>query len=121
MANPIVHWEITSSDGKPLHAFYSQMFDWDIDANNPYDYGMVNTKVEGGVNGGISGSPTGNLVTIYVQVEDLQAALDKAESLGGKTVMPPMDIPGAVSMAQFSDPQGNVIGLVKENSMVAGS
>jgi predicted enzyme related to lactoylglutathione lyase len=33
--------------------------------------------------------------------------------------MPPMDIPGAVSMAQFADPSGNVIGLVKANSMVA--
>lgn len=120
MANPIVHWEITSSDGKPLHEFYGQMFDWEIDTNNPYDYGMVNTKVEGGVNGGISGSPSGNMVTIYVEVDDLQAALDKAERLGGKTITPPMDIPGAVSMAQFADPAGNVIGLVKAGSMVAG-
>jgi predicted enzyme related to lactoylglutathione lyase len=118
MANPIVHWEITSSDGKPLHDFYGRMFDWDIDTHNEYDYGMVNTK--GGVNGGISGSPAGNMVTIYVEVDDLQAALDKAESLGGKTIMPPMDIPGAVSMAQFADPAGNVIGLVKSGSMVAG-
>ena len=117
MANPIVHWEITSNNGKQLQEFYSNLFDWDIDTNNPYDYGMVDTKAEGGVNGGIGGSPSGNLVTIYVQVEDLQAALDKAESLGGKMVMSPMDIPGAVSMAQFSDPDGNIIGLVKENSM----
>lgn len=118
MANPIVHWEITSSEGKPLQEFYGRMFDWTINADNEYEYGMVSTKVDGGVNGGIGGSPNGNLVTIYVEVEDLQAALDKAESLGGKTIMPPMDIPGAVSMAQFADPSGNVIGLIKAGSVV---
>jgi predicted enzyme related to lactoylglutathione lyase len=40
--------------------------------------------------------------------------------MGGKTVMPPMEIPGAVTMAQFSDPDGNVIGIIKANSMVSG-
>ena len=46
-------------------------------------------------------------------VEDLQATLDKAESLGGKTTMPIMEIPGMVTLAQFSDPDGNVIGIVQ--------
>ena len=50
---------------------------------------------------------------IYVEVEDLQATLDKAESLGGKTTMPIMEIPGMVTLAHFSDPDGNVIGIVK--------
>ena len=52
-------------------------------------------------------------VMIYVEVEDLQATLDKAESLGSKTTMPIMEIPGMVTLAQFSDPDGNVIGIVK--------
>ncbi|HEX3722847.1 MAG TPA: VOC family protein [Nitrolancea sp.] len=120
MANPIVHWEITGTNGKQLQEFYGKLFDWNIDANNPYDYGMVDTKVAGGVNGGVGPSQHGNLVTIYVEVDDLQAALDQAESMGGKTVMPPMEIPGAVTMAQFSDPDGNVIGIIKANSMVSG-
>jgi len=47
-----------------------------------------------------------------VGVDDLQAALDKAESLGGKTVAPPMEIPGVVSLAFFSGPEVNVIGLM---------
>ena len=34
--------------------------------------------------------------------------------MGGKTVMPPMDIPEGPTMAQFSDPEGNVIGLVQQ-------
>ena len=42
-----------------------------------------------------------------------QAYLDKAEELGGKTVMPPTEIPDIVTLAMFSDPEGNLIGMIK--------
>ncbi len=113
MANPVVHFEIVGSDGAALQTFYGDLFDWDIDANNPMSYGMV-AAGEGGIGGGVAASQDGSaMVTIYVQVDDLQAALDRAEELGAKTVMPPMDVPGGPSIAVFSDPQGNTIGLVK--------
>jgi predicted enzyme related to lactoylglutathione lyase len=46
-------------------------------------------------------------------VWDLQAYLDRIEQLGGKTVVPVTEIPGLVTFAQFADPEGNVVGLVK--------
>ena len=112
MPNPVVHWEILAKEAAKLQDFYSKVFDWHVDPNNPMNYGMVDTHSEGGINGGIAqGEP--NRVTFYVQVEDLQAFLDKAEKLGGKTLMPPTEIPNVVTLAQFADPEGNVIGLVK--------
>ena len=57
-------------------------------------------------------------MTFYVEVADPQACLNQAEQLGGKTIMPVTEIPDMVTMAQFADPQGNVIGLVK--AMPAG-
>jgi predicted enzyme related to lactoylglutathione lyase len=114
MGQPVVHWEITGKNGTQLQEFYAQLFDWQIDADNPYQYGLVDTQSDQGINGGIATANEPNSrVTIYVQVADLQATLDKAESLGGKTLMPPMEIPGAVTMALFSDPDGNVTGLIK--------
>ena len=84
-----------------------------MDDDNPMNYGVVDTHSEGaGIGGGIAGDGHFPNVTIYVGVDDLQAALDKAESLGGKTVAAPMVIPGVVSLAFFSDPEGNVIGLM---------
>jgi hypothetical protein len=113
MANPVVHFEVAGPDAAGLQTFYAGLFDWKIDANNPMNYGMVEA-VEGGIAGGVGPSPDGDKhITWYVQVDDLQAALDKAEKLGGKAVMPPMDVPGGPSIAQFTDPAGNVIGLVK--------
>jgi len=52
-------------------------------------------------------------LSVYVQVDDLQAYLDKAETLGGKTLVPPTEIPNTVTFAMFQDPEGNMIGLLK--------
>jgi predicted enzyme related to lactoylglutathione lyase len=49
-----------------------------------------------------------------VQVLDPNETLRTAESMGGRTVMPPMDVPGGPTIAQLQDPEGNVIGLVKQ-------
>jgi predicted enzyme related to lactoylglutathione lyase len=115
MPNPVVHFEIQAKDPKKVQEFYQKLFDWHIDDNNPMNYGMVDTHAEGGINGGIGESPEGvNRVTFYTQVNDLQAYLDKAEQLGGKTVMPPTEIPNVVTLAMFADPEGNIIGMVKE-------
>ncbi|MBD0324402.1 MAG: hypothetical protein ICV72_13605 [Aldersonia sp.] len=53
-------------------------------------------------------------MTVYVQVNDPQAYLDRVERLGGRTVMPVTETPDAVTMALFADPDGNIVGLVKE-------
>jgi predicted enzyme related to lactoylglutathione lyase len=115
MGNPVIHFEIVGKDGAALRDFYGKLFDWQIDANNPMNYGMIAPPGEGeiGIGGGVGGTEDGSsMVTFYVQVDNLQAALDKAEKLGAKTVMPPMDIPGGPSIAQFCDPQGNTVGIV---------
>ena len=114
MGNPVVHWEINARDGEKLRSFYGSLFDWKIDANNPMNYGMVETGT-GGVAGGIGQADEGGpqYVTFYVQVSDLQTYLDKAEKLGGKTIMPPTEIPGVVTIAMFEDIEGNKIGLLK--------
>ena len=114
MGYPVVHFEIAAQNPPELQKFYGHLFDWNIDANNPMDYGMVMTGGEGGINGGIGASQGGaGCVRFYVQVPDLQAALDKAEGLGGKTLMPPTEIPNVVTIAMFADPEGNQIGLIK--------
>ena len=117
MANKVVHFEVLGKDGKRLQDFYGSLFGWKIDASNPMQYGMVNGD-ETGIGGGIAANQDGSpQVTFYVEVPDLNAALKKAESLGGKTVNPPMDVPGGPTLAHFADPDGNVIGLTKAGSM----
>jgi predicted enzyme related to lactoylglutathione lyase len=54
---------------------------------------------------------------VYVDVDDLRATLDKAKSLGAEVMMPPMDVPGGPAIAQFRDPDGNVVGIMKPPAM----
>jgi predicted enzyme related to lactoylglutathione lyase len=120
MGQPVVHFEVIGQDPARLQSYYSELFGWEVDANNPMNYGIVaregNTNSEGvGIGGGIGRGPDGyeGHVTFYVEVDDVEGALAKAESLGGTRIMGPMtmDEPALV-LGQFSDPEGHVIGLV---------
>jgi predicted enzyme related to lactoylglutathione lyase len=117
MANAVTWFEITGKDGGKLIKFYGDLFGWKIDANNPMNYGMVDNGGQG-INGGVAGSQDGSPhLTVYVECPDLQATLKKVESLGGKTVMPVMEVPGGPTIAQFADPDGNVVGIMKPMQM----
>jgi predicted enzyme related to lactoylglutathione lyase len=116
-SNPVTWFEILGKDGPGLQKFYGDLFGWKVDAANPMNYGMVEGK-DGGIGGGIAAAQDAKpAVTVYVDVDDLQATLDKAKSLGGEVVMPPMDVPGGPKIAQFKDPDGNVIGIMKPPAM----
>jgi predicted enzyme related to lactoylglutathione lyase len=116
MSNKVVHFEILGKDGKKSQEFYSALFGWKIDSNNPMNYGLVPAEA-GAIGGGVSASMGEPMVTFYVEVPDLAAALKKAETLGGKTIMPPTDVPGGPKLAQFADLDGNVIGLTQAGTM----
>ncbi len=114
MAAPVTHFEVMAKDGKRAQDFYGNLFGWKFDTVEG-GYGMIDTGVKMGINGGI-GQVTENMAphtVFYVQVEDVQSHLDKAVNLGGRVVMPLMEIPNMVTYAQFADLDGNVIGLVK--------
>jgi predicted enzyme related to lactoylglutathione lyase len=109
----IVHWEIQSESPDRLYSFYADAFGWKIDANNPMRYGMVASGGDDGINGGIGGSPQGgSRVLVYANVDDINEALSKIESLGGTVVMPRTDV-GPVIMALYTDPEGNVMGIIE--------
>jgi hypothetical protein len=106
-----VHFEISGPDGGQLAAFYSELFGWRM---RPIpDYTLIDTGVGSGINGGISQS-TGDerKITFYIETDDMQAALDKINLLGGKTETPISEIAGVATYAVFSDLDGLLIGLV---------
>jgi hypothetical protein len=120
MGYPVVHFEITGTDSAALHKYYGELFDWQINADNPMGYGLVsreeNLNAEGvGIGGGIAQGPEGypGHVTFYVAVPDVEASLQKAEQLGGTRMMGPEQVMEGVEIGLFTDPQGHVIGVIK--------
>ena len=120
MGRPVVHFEVVGKDAKALQSFYADIFEWDIDANNPMDYGIVqregNTNADGvGIGGGIAAGPPGyeGHVTFYVAVPDVEAALAKAESLGGTRMMGPEEVMEGLVIGLFTDREGHVVGVMR--------
>jgi predicted enzyme related to lactoylglutathione lyase len=128
MGQPVVHFEVVGKDGDKLQAYYAELFGWNIVSDNPMNYGMVDGKdnktISGdtGIGGGVGQGPDGydGHVTFYVAVPDVEEALQKAESLGGTRVMGPEEIMGMVVLGQFKDPEGNLVGVVKDQQMPEG-
>jgi uncharacterized protein len=118
VARPVVHWEIAAGDSERLRRFYGDVFGWDVEPDGEYRY--VETGGEVGINGGLRQirEEEAPYLTVYVQVPDVIEALDRATASGGRVLMPPADA-GEGSVALFSDPEGNVIGLLSTSGASA--
>lgn len=112
MPSPVVHFEIGCKDSVKSTQFYKDLFDWEIQTHGPANMVAAGT---GGIGGHIHslGHEPHNYITIYAQVDDLQASLDKAETLGGKTLVPPTPVPGMGHFAWLADPEGTIVGIWK--------
>lgn len=119
--NKVVHWELMGPDGEALRDFYAGLFDWAPQATPGFDdYFLVDAE-QTGVGGAVGKGPEQmpNYMTIYIEVDDIDDHLDKIGAAGGSTVMPRTEIPGTVTFAMFSDPGGNVVGLVERDMPAA--
>jgi predicted enzyme related to lactoylglutathione lyase len=112
MNNPVVHFEIGAADHQALVKFYGELFGWGLREVSE-GYTLIDTRGGRGLNGGIGRSGTGEpWATFYVEVDDLQASLDRAGALGGRTVLPITELAG-MAFAMFDDPDGLLVGLVQ--------
>jgi predicted enzyme related to lactoylglutathione lyase len=122
VAQPVVHFEIIGKDPAKLRDYFSELFGWEFAGSpvaeavsEPDNYGFVDciqtndgTGIPGGVGGG---SHYKSHVLFYVGVPDVEGALQKAESLGGKRQMGPERAPTGLVVGHFTDPEGNLIGV----------
>ncbi|OLB80256.1 MAG: glyoxalase [Actinobacteria bacterium 13_2_20CM_2_71_6] len=121
MSGRVVHFEIPADDIERARAFYGEAFGWSITPMPEMNYTVVSTaeadetgvpKERGAINGGMmarQGQITAPVVVI--ESDDIDAALQAVEKLGGATVEPKMPVGEMGFAAYFSDTEGNVVGL----------
>ena len=111
MGHPVVHFEIGCTDRAKTEQFFSALFGWHVQEGPA---AAIDTGSQQGIPGHMTslGHEPQHYTIFYVEVDDVQACLDKAVSLGGKIVVPPVKIPTG-TFAWFSDLDGNTIGLLK--------
>ena len=115
MGNPIVQFQILSKAPDETAQFYSSLFGWQVDANNPMGYRRIDTGSQEGIQGGVWPAPpqAPNFVQLYMAVEDVRSAVTKAEGLGAKVIIPPTTLPEGDEMAVMLDPQGMAFGVTR--------
>ncbi len=119
MTQPIVPYEIAAQDGKKRHTFRADPLGWKFDATPLPIYGIIDGKrgADFGINAAIyqiepGGDQPG--IRIYANVDSAEAYMAKVEGLGGKVIVPPMELSGAgIKIGFFAHPEGNVVGVVE--------
>jgi len=103
--------ELQTSDTAAAEVFYREVFGWDTETTD-MPTGTYTSFILGsrGVAGMMEIQPEWGPVppnwSIYLGVEDVDASMAKAISLGGTAQMEPMDVPNAGRFVLMSDPQG---------------
>jgi len=123
MGQPVVHFEIIGTEPENLRKYYGDLFGWAFDTpspvarevSDPESYGfldIVTTDDGTGIRGGIGGGPGyRSHAVFYVGVPNVEAALQRAESLGGTRVMGPATSASGLVVGHFTDPEGVLIGV----------
>jgi predicted enzyme related to lactoylglutathione lyase len=112
-ARPVVQWEIVAVDAQRQAAFYRELFNWNIGEGPILQIAPGLGGPEPGPAGHIRGGDRPG-VSLYVQVRDLAASLERAAELGATVVVEPFDLPGGPTIAAITDPEGNPVGLVQQ-------
>ena len=123
MPQPVVHFEIIGKDPAALRHYFGALFDWEFDTpspvaqevSDPDRYGfldLVAAEDGTGIRGGIGGGPDREPHALfYVGVPNVEAALARAEQLGGTRRMGPVASPHGLVVGHFTDPEGNLVGV----------
>jgi predicted enzyme related to lactoylglutathione lyase len=108
MGSPVVQFQMISKNPEETARFYCDLFGWTVDANNALGYREIRTGSPAGIQGGIWPAPpqSPNFVQLFISVDDVPAAVQNAEGLGARVLIPATTLPGGDEMAVLHDPQG---------------
>jgi len=128
MPAPIVHFEFGTKMAAKLKSFYSDLFGWRFEEHPGMNYALALTHEgegylppAGNINGGIFPFEHGPAyLTIYADVPDIAASLEKAVELGAQRIMDIQTIPGVGQVVMFTDPEGHAIGMIQHESPASG-
>ncbi|HUE98820.1 MAG TPA: VOC family protein [Anaerolineales bacterium] len=108
----VVHVEIPAANVEAAGKYYQELFGWKMQHVAEFDYTMWEdgSGYGGGFNKVSGENPVGQ-VLVYIDSDDIEADLKRAEELGGTIIRPKTEIPGTGWFGLFKDPTGNVLAL----------
>ena len=126
--NRVNHFEIHASNPEKVMKFYADLFGWKFEKyplpNMEYWGIMTGEKPEeSAINGGLvkrmGAAPKGgepvNAFVCTMTVDDLDAMMKKAVTLGGEIALPKMPIPGMAWLGYCKDNDGTIFGMIQND------
>ena len=111
----ISHIEFPADDVERAKKFYAAVAGWDYNEMDGIPgYWLFRTAPEAGGAVGVRGESVGDTVRVYIDVDDLEGAVEAATVNGGTVITPPSDIPGQCRYAAVRDTEGNEVGLYQD-------
>jgi predicted enzyme related to lactoylglutathione lyase len=116
VTNAVMQWQIVAKDPEMVTRFYSGLFNWKVNKDNALGYREVKSGNGRGIDGGVWPSPPDghNIVQLFVEVDDVDAILAKALSLGAKVIVPKSALPDGDTLAILLDPAGISFGVMQK-------
>jgi predicted enzyme related to lactoylglutathione lyase len=108
MPNPVVRWQILSPQAEEITEFYRKLFSWKATNTNALGYRELQTGEAASIDGGVWPAPPGSLsfVQLFIEVDNVDASIAKAEKLGAKLLVPKSVLPDGDIVAVLRDPAG---------------
>ena len=109
--------ELSTTDPEAAGRFYAGLFGWTVKnmdmGTGPYHVASLGDTQVCGIMGMPPGAgPMPPAWGCYITVADVAATEAQCAALGGKTLVPAMDVPGVGRMAVLQDPQGAVFSVM---------
>lgn len=109
--------ELTVTDLARAKTFYGHIFGWTFsDSPSPDFVSIKGAGVPGGILRDLNKKAVAGDVKIFFAVEDISATLERAKQLGAEVLLGETRVSPARTLAEFRDPDGNVIGIMHELS-----
>jgi predicted enzyme related to lactoylglutathione lyase len=120
----VIHFDIEAENPQRAAEFFTKVFGWKISKwegekwEGPSEYWEITTGKEGepGINGGLMKKVKDRQTSsIAVGVDSIDNVTRKIEEAGGEIVFPKTTVPGFGYIANFKDPEGNVISIIEKD------
>ncbi|MFC4912678.1 VOC family protein [Actinomadura gamaensis] len=113
--NSVAWFEIGTEQVADTRRFYGELFDWtfNLDEDGTLKYHEVTAPGADRPSGGIlqSDGHFPDYAIFYVVVRDVAETVGRAESLGGKVIVPPTTNDAGLTFAQLQDSAGHHFGV----------
>jgi len=122
MPQPVVHFEVIGKDPTRLRKYSANSSAGNstclargagsIGTGEPWFLDLVTSEDGTGIRDGVGGGAGyASHAVFYVGVPNVEAALQRAEKLGGTRVMGPATSPTGLVVGHFTDPEGTLMGV----------